>query len=198
MTFQIRDRLKQQVLICTEAIFYIEPISGWDELYRQRQRWQRGELEVAKSYMRNNAGIKNFFKNFLVRRMMIDHTFIFPKMIWMFASIVLLFLRYSPVILGLSYVIIYLLYVLVSAVNYFCVRMLLKPFENENRFYSHLGWAALTLPMYNFICSWFRLIGSLNDSKGNKQWNSLGFKEESRSALKIVKNDVRNLERNRK
>nr|WP_237389414.1 TIGR03111 family XrtG-associated glycosyltransferase [Companilactobacillus zhachilii] len=79
MTFQIRDRLKKKVLICTDAIFYIEPISGLDELYRQRQRWQRGELEVAKSYMRNNASLKNFFTNFLVRRMLIDHTFIFPR-----------------------------------------------------------------------------------------------------------------------
>ncbi|GEO79638.1 glycosyltransferase [Companilactobacillus mindensis DSM 14500] len=39
MTFQIRDRLKQKVLICSDAIFYIDPISNLDELYRQRQRW---------------------------------------------------------------------------------------------------------------------------------------------------------------
>src|SRR5699024_3997970 len=32
MTFQIRDRLKKKVLICTDAIFYIEPISGLDDL----------------------------------------------------------------------------------------------------------------------------------------------------------------------
>lgn len=196
MTFQIRDRLKKKVLICTDAIFYIEPISGLDELYRQRQRWQRGELEVAKSYMKNDASLKNFFTNFLVRRMLIDHTFIFPKMIWLFASFVLLFLRYSPVILGMSYVIIYLLYVMVSMLNYACVRMLLKRFENEERFYAKLSWVALTLPMYNFICSWFRLIGSLNVS-GNEQWNSLSFKDESSNAVKVVKGDVRNLERNR-
>lgn len=196
MTFQIRDRLKKKVLICTDAIFYIEPISGLDELYRQRQRWQRGELEVAKSYMRNNASLKNFFTNFLVRRMLIDHTFIFPKMIWMFASFVLIFLRYSPVILGMSYIIIYFLYVLVSELNYACVRMLLRRFENEERFYAKLFWVALTLPMYNFICSWFRLIGSLNVS-GEEQWNSLGFKDESTAVKKVVKGDVRNLERNR-
>ncbi|KRO00090.1 glycosyltransferase [Companilactobacillus kimchiensis] len=195
MTFQIRDRLKQKVLICTDAIFYIDPISNLDELYRQRQRWQRGELEVAHSYMRNDSAIKNFFNNFLIRRMMIDHTFIFPKMIWLFASFVLLFLRYSPVILGISYVIIYFLYVLVSTLNYFCVKMLLKKFQNELRFYTRISWVALTLPMYNFICSWFRLIGSLNVSEKNKQWNSLSFDEESKHALKVVKKDIRNLRR---
>lgn len=197
MTFQIRDRLKKKVLICTDAIFYIDPISGLDELYRQRQRWQRGELEVAKSYMRNNASLKNFFTNFLVRRMIIDHTFIFPKMIWLFASFVLLFLRYSPVILGFSYVVIYFLYVLVSTLNYFCVRLLLGKFQNEERFYEKLLWVTLTLPMYNFICSWFRLIGTLNVSEKNHNWNSLSFKDESKNAYKIVRRDVRNLERNR-
>lgn len=197
MTFQIRDRLKQKILICTEAIFYIDPIGSLDELYRQRQRWQRGELEVARAYMAKSADIKNFFKNFLVRRMMIDHTFIFPKMIWLFASIVLLFLRYSPVILGLSYLIIYVLYILVSVVNYICVKMLLKPFENERKFYLKQKWVALTLPMYNFICSWFRLIGSIKLSGDGHQWNSASFKDESNSAWRVVKGDIRNLERNR-
>ncbi|CAJ1179968.1 hypothetical protein LCR01_13170 [Companilactobacillus crustorum] len=195
MTFQIRDRMKQKVLICTDAIFYIEPIGSLDELYRQRQRWQRGELEVAKDYMGKGAGLKYFFSNFLVRRMMIDHTFIFPKMIWMFASVVLLFLRYSPVILGLSYLIIYGLYVSVSIVNFLCVELLLKKFENERRFYSKLFWVVFCLPLYNFICSWFRLIGSLNESAENKNWNSRGFKEESGNIVKVVKGDVRNLER---
>lgn len=197
MTFQIRDRMKQKVLICTAAIFYIEPIGSLDELYRQRQRWQRGELEVAKDYMGKGAGLKYFFSNFLVRRMMIDHTFIFPKMIWMFASVVLLFLRYSPVILGLSYLIIYGLYVSVSIVNFLCVELLLKKFENERRFYSKLFWVVFCLPLYNFICSWFRLIGSLNESAENKNWNSRGFKEESGNIVKVVKGDVRNLERKR-
>lgn len=193
MTFQIRDRLKQKVLICSDAIFYIDPISNLDELYRQRQRWQRGELEVAQEYMRNSSSIKDFFSNFLVRRMMIDHTFIFPKMIWLFASFVLLFLRYSPVILGLSYVIIYFLYISVSVVNFLCVRMLLDKFENEGRFYAKMGWVAFTLPMYNFICSWFRLIGSINISNADKQWNSLSFKKESENAQEIVRRDIHNL-----
>jgi len=197
MTFQIRDRLKQKVLICTSAIFYIDPISGLDELYRQRQRWQRGELEVAQSYMGKNAGLKNFFSNFLVRRMIIDHTFIFPKMIWLFASFVLLFLRYSPIILGLSYIIIYGLYVSVSLVNYLCVKLILKGFTNERRFYTKLKVMILTLPMYNFICSWFRLIGSLNSSSDNHQWNSEGFKQESNSAVKVIKRDLRSLERDK-
>jgi len=195
MTFQIRDRLKQKVLICTNAIFYVEPISGLDELYRQRQRWQRGELEVTRDYMKNNASLKNFFNNFLVRRMLIDHTFIFPKMIWMFASIVLLFLRYSPTILALSYVIIYLLYISVSVVNYFCVKLIMRGFGNERRYYTKQKWIAFTLPFYNFICSWFRLIGSLNVSQKNKQWNSKGFKEETSGALKVVESDIHNLRR---
>ena len=121
MTFQIRQRLGDKIILCHDAIFYIGPISGWGELYTQRQRWQRGELEAVHNYNRGKAGLDNFFNNFLVRRLMIDHTFMFPKMIWFFASIVLLFFRYSAVVLAASYILIYFLYVLVEALNLMCV-----------------------------------------------------------------------------
>ena len=197
MTFQIRDRLKKKILICTNAIFYIEPIDGLDALYRQRQRWHRGELEVIKSYMNNNADVKFFFKNFLVRRLVIDHTFLFPKMIWMFASFVLLFYRYSPVVLGISYLIIYFLYAMVSVLNNLCVRMLLREFENERRFYIKLTWVAWTLPFYNFICSCFRLVGTLNVASNSHEWNALSFKEEIQRILKVFGKDIRSLERDK-
>lgn len=86
---------------------------------------------------------------------------------------------------------------MISLLNYICVRMLLKDFENEEIFYTKLTWVVLTLPMYNFICSWFRLIGSINVSSSNHQWNSLSFRDESHNAFKVVKKDFHDLERNR-
>ncbi|PUD96365.1 putative glycosyltransferase, exosortase G system-associated, partial [Levilactobacillus brevis] len=127
MTFQIRTRLGKKVVICADAIFYVEPISGFSELYTQRQRWQRGELEVTENYMKQTASLKRFFKNFLVRRMMIDHTFTFPRMIWTFATVVLIAFGYSSLILLLSYLLIYALYVVVAVVNFVSVSILLQP-----------------------------------------------------------------------
>ena len=193
MTFQIRERLKQKVLLCADAIFYIEPIEGLSQLYLQRQRWQRGEFEVTRNYMAENGEIGKFFSNFLVRRVMIDHTFIFPKMIWIFASIVLLFFRYSPVILGLSYVIIYGLYVLVSALNYYCVQLLLREFPAEKHFYSSVWWTIFTMPLYNFWVSWIRLIGIINAMTGPGKWNALPFFKELKLAGRIIRGDWRQL-----
>ncbi|MDC4186098.1 putative glycosyltransferase, exosortase G system-associated, partial [Loigolactobacillus coryniformis] len=153
MTFQIRDKLKRKIGICASAIFYIEPIPSLGNLYTQRQRWQRGELEVLQQH-RQDIKMRNFFNDFLIRRMMIDHTFLFPKIIWIFASIALLFFHYSAIMMAMSYVAIYLLYILVGMLNFVCVRLLLHEFPEENEFYARQWWVVLTQPLYNFICSW--------------------------------------------
>ncbi|KRL00988.1 glycosyltransferase [Liquorilactobacillus capillatus DSM 19910] len=197
MTFQMRDRLKNKVAICSDAIFYIEPIDDLNTLYLQRQRWQTGELEVVDQ---NTADLqlKGFFKNFLVRRMMLDHTFLFPKLIWLAASVVLLFLGYSWIILLLSYVLIYFLYVVVSLLNYLCVVLLLRAFPAERKFFKSSWWVILTLPFYNFICSWFRLIGTLNSMTRKSSWNTINFSQELKKLwtlfladLKMIKNKWR-------
>jgi len=190
MTFQVRQRLKRKVMLCADAIFYIEPLSGLEQLYKQRQRWIRGELEVSKQYMHQNAQLGQFFKNFLVRRMIIDHTFVFPKMIWMFASIVLLFFRYSPVVLGLSYIVIYLLYVFVSLVNYVSVGRLLTKFTNERKFYHSISWVVWSLPLYNFFVSWIRLVGVINSMSLPGVWNTATFSTETHEAKHVVHHDV--------
>ncbi|KRN07359.1 glycosyltransferase [Liquorilactobacillus sucicola DSM 21376 = JCM 15457] len=190
MTFQIRDRLKNKVAICSDAIFYIEPIDSLNDLYIQRQRWQTGELEVVNQ---NNSDLKlkSFFKNFLVRRMMLDHTFLFPKLIWLAASIVLLFLGYSWIVLLLSYVLIYFLYLIVSLLNYLCVLLLLRGFTEEKAFFRASWWVVFTLPIYNFICSWFRLIGTLNSMTKKSSWNAINFSQEIQKIWLLVWKDIK-------
>ena len=173
MTFQIRQNLKQKVVLCPNAIFYISPISGLGELYTQRQRWFRGELETSKDFSKSKkVGILSLFDNFVTRRLIIDHTFLFPRMIWFFASFVLLFFHYSIWVLIDSYLLIYLLYVFASFINYFCVRILLQEFPSEKHYFGHLWWVAWTFPIYNFICAWIRMIGAINTITRPTQWNS--------------------------
>ncbi len=191
MTFQIRTRLGKKVMICSDAIFYVEPISGLGELYTQRQRWQRGEMEVTGNYMtESSAGLTRFFKNFLIRRMMIDHTFLFPRMIWMFASFVLIHFGYPAAMMGLSYVAIYALYVLVSLVNSVSVQFLMHHYPAEQRYFRFLWWVAFTLPGYNFICSWIRLVGILNGMTTQASWNLRSFQQEWHQLRRVVKHDV--------
>lgn len=193
MTFQIRQRMKRKVGLCANAFFFIEPIKDLSELYLQRQRWQRGEVEVIHEYA-NQLEMKEFFKNFMVRRLLIDHTFLFPRMIWICASIVLLFFRYSPVMMGMSYVIIYLLYIFVELLNYICVLELLREFPEEKTFYRKQWWVSLTLPFYNFICSIIRLIGVINSMTTQAGWNSESFSTEKKKIITIIKNDFKRKE----
>lgn len=195
MTFQIRERLKGKVVLCEDAIFFVDPIENWDNLYIQRQRWQRGELEVVKSYLGEQAGIRRFFESFLIRRIIIDHTFVFPKMIWLFASIVLLFFGYSAQILGLSYLLIYFLYVLVSLFNFITVQRLLISFKEERAFYLKSWFCIFTMPVYTFILSWIRLIGIINSMVMPAKWSSKHLSEELRTVKETVTADIRKLKR---
>lgn len=197
MTFQLRQRMQRKVGLCANAIFYIEPIKDFSKLYTQRQRWQRGEVEVIHQYA-NDLSIKNFFKNFMVRRLLIDHTFLFPRMIWLCVSIVLLFFRYSPIMMGMSYFIIYLLYILVEFLNYLCVLELLKEFPKEKKFYRKQWWVAITLPIYNFICALIRLVGVLNSMTTTSEWNSEPFKVEFDRTINVVKEDLKRNKRKEK
>lgn len=197
MTFQIREKLKRKVVICSDAIFYIEPINRLSQLYTQRQRWQRGEIEVSQEYSKH-IELKNFFSNFLIRRMIIDHTFLFPKMIWIFASIALLFFRYSVIMMAMSYFIIYILYVVVALFNYVCVRMLLRDFTEERRFYTRLAWVALTLPIYNFVVAFIRFVGILNTMKEMAVWNTKKFDDEVGSVRSVFKEDLQRVKETRK
>ena len=190
MTFQIRHRLKGKVSLCENAIFYVEPIQTLDELYIQRQRWQRGELEVAKDYSEEQVGLSKFFDNFLVRRLIIDHTFIFPKMIWLFASTVLFFFGYTVKILFLSYLLIYLLYFFDSLLKFISISLLLQSFKSEQKFYFKQWIEVLTFPFYNFLISWFRLIGIINEITSTSKWNATPFSKEIGQIKETISNDL--------
>ena len=66
---------------------------------------------------------------------MIDHTFSFPRMIWTFASFVLIAFGYSSLVMLLSYLLIYALYVFVAVINYLSVGVLLLKYPGERRYY---------------------------------------------------------------
>ena len=106
LTFQVRRMLKKSVNICENALFFVDPIDDFNKLYTQRQRWQRGEIEVSHMFLEQELTMtKGFFGNFMVRMLFFDHTFAFPRMIWYFALICLAFLNY-PIKLILGSVII--------------------------------------------------------------------------------------------
>lgn len=193
MTFQIRYNLKGTISFCDDAIFYSEPISGFSELYTQRQRWQRGELEVINKYLSQVLSWKQFFSNFQIRRLIIDHTVTFLKIIWMFAIFILLGFGYSWISLLFSYAVIYLLYLFLEISSSICVYIYLGSFPEERKFYLKNIWMIFLLPFYNLLCSFIRCVGIINASTTTTTWQGINIIQEGQQVNQIIKKDIRQL-----
>lgn len=190
VTFQIRYLLKKKIDICENALFFVDPIESVGNLYLQRQRWQRGEIEVIHMFPVEKNLIKGFFSNFMSRIMVYDHTFAFPRMMWYFALICLTFLNYPFRYLVVSTIFIYVLYTVSAFLYYLNVCVYLKWHKELRYFYMSRVAYVLVLPLFNIMVYWFRLAGIINSIKGNRSWRAKSFSEEVTACKKILKKDV--------
>ena len=193
MTFQIRYNLKGTVSFCDDAIFYSEPINNLGELYTQRQRWQRGELEVISKYLSQSLSLKMFFHNFQIRRLIIDHTVTFLKTIWMFALFILLGFGYSWRSLLISYTLVYLLYLFLELLSSITVYIYLKEFPQERKFYLKHSWILFLQPFYNLLNSFIRCIGIINTSTTTTTWQGTNLTQEKRRVIQIIKKEFKEI-----
>lgn len=193
ITFQIRAKLKGKIVLCPNAIFYAEPIESLAALYLQRQRWQRGQIETAQAFMQENADLKTFFSNFMIRKMMIDHTFIFCRIIWVFGLFVLVYLGYSPLLLACSLGLLYLLYIFNEFLNLLVALHFLRDFPKEKTYLRHKAWCCLTIPFYNLLCALIRLLGIINSITFPAKWRAQEFSSEWSQVTTIVKKDLKHL-----
>lgn len=191
MTFQLRYRLGKRIGFVVDAIFYVEPISGLEALYLQRQRWQRGQIEVAQNFLQQKLNLYQFFSHFMIGRLMVDHTFVFPRLIWMIGLGMLVYLGYSPVVVGLSLMMMYLLYVVFGFLNYWSALQLLAKFETERRYYLKQWPMLLTLPLYNGLNTVIRLVGIINATTTRANWQTKKFSTEMAEIRAIIRSDFR-------
>ena len=190
ITFQLRHLLKKNIHLCEEALFFVDPIEDFDKLYTQRQRWQRGEIEVSHMFLQHKmSAVKGFLSNFMIRLLIYDHTFAFPRLIWYFALVFLLFMNYPFELIAGSVVIIYLLYVFSSFLFYLNISMYLRTYREIKKYYTSKTYVIFILPIFNFIVFWIRFAGIINSIKGERQWKTLNLKEEYKIFTTIVKQD---------
>lgn len=190
VTFQIRDNLQEKVVLCDSAMFFVDPIESINKLYVQRQRWQRGEMEVVHMFMKKKLNpAKGFFSDFVIRLIMFDHTFAFPRMIWYFALICLAFINYPMKLVVQSVVIIYLLYVISSLLLYISITLFLLKFRDLQKYYARKWYMIFFLPLFNFMVFWFRFAGIINSIKGEQAWRTRNFSEEWQAVKKTVGED---------
>ena len=189
VTFQIRYLLKKKIDICENAMFFVDPIESINRLYVQRQRWQRGEIEVIHMFPDRKGGVHTLLTNFMSRILIYDHTFAFPRMIWYFALLCLAFIGYPFRYIVISLILIYVMYVLSALLYYFHVCIYLNWDKKLKRFYAWKVGYILVLPLFNFMVYWFRFAGIINSIKGASTWRTRGFDEEMKVCREIVAGD---------
>lgn len=190
ITFQMRYQQHQRLHVCENAIFLADPIENVDKLYTQRQRWQRGSLEVAKMFDGEDLSIRRALSDVNVNTLLYDHTFAFPRMIWYVALICLLAVGYSGKMVLQAMGVIYVLYVVVGYLYFAAVLSYLKDFEHLRSYYKRQWWLVPVLPVFNFVVFFIRLAGIINSIGTNSSWKTRTLTEERGAFRSVVAADL--------
>jgi biofilm PGA synthesis N-glycosyltransferase PgaC len=193
ITFQMKYLQHQRVEICPDAIFFTGPIEDMNKLYIQRQRWQRGSLEVARMYPQSKLAVHRMFSDVNVKTMMYDHTFAFPRLIWYLALIFLLFIGYSSKLVLVSMGAIFAFYIACGYLYYAIAQYLMKPFEGLRRFYLAQWPVIALLPFFNFMLFFVRFAGVINSIGTESSWRTRTLTEEKEEAAHTLHSDMNRL-----
>lgn len=189
ITFQMKYLLNTKVGICEDAIFFVDPIEDMNKLYTQRQRWQRGSLEVSHLFLKDKLKAKNMFTNVGVRTLVYDHTFAFPRMIWYLALLCLLCMNYSFKLIGFSTLFLFFLYILIGYFYYISTIGFLKDFKEIRKYYAKQWYVIPLLPVFNLIVFFIRFAGVINSINTDSAWKVKNFTEEKNSFKKTIADD---------
>lgn len=189
ITFQMKYLQNERVEISEDSIFFVDPIDNVDKLYTQRQRWQRGSLEVSKMFMKGHMNPAKFMSDVSVRTLMYDHTFAFPRLIWYLALICLLCMGYSAKIIGLSLAAISALYILCGYLYFFVILGFLSEFKEIHDYYRRQWWVVPLLPVFNFIVFFIRLAGVVNSIGTDSAWKTQTLTDEKKAFMDEIRRE---------
>ena len=161
VTFDVREQFGGHRLACIpEAIVYVTPTPSLGALYSQRVRWQRGEIEVSAVHREMvDAHVLRLRGLALGRTLLIDHTFLFPRLVWTFLFPALVFFGYPLSLIVSAMAVIYAFYVLIAAVSMLAVYVIATP-DIRARLRRH-WWIVAVMPAYRSLSFSYRLAGSI-------------------------------------
>lgn len=184
LTFQLHSK-DIRVGFAKDARVYLEPAIKWDDLYAQRVRWTRGQLEVCGLNDEIvGRGRRSFGRLTIPKMLLFDHTLAFPRLIW--APLLLTFpmIGYSYSIIVFALVMMYVFYLAMEILNALSVHSISD--EQTRERIEKSGWTLLFLPVYRFIVFHFRFSGFLATLKEEQKWTVAG-------PIDGVRADMRNL-----
>ncbi len=193
ITFQMRYLMGQKVKLCDSAIYFVGPIEGMNKLYTQRQRWQRGSLEVANLFNSKTFRPGRILKDVNVRTLIYDHTFAFPRVIWCLALLCLFLMGYSTTMILYSTILVMVCYIIIAFLYFFSITLFLEEFPDIKAYYKSLWWTVPILPMFNVLTFFIRLTGIFNSMNTTSAWKTKTLSEEIEEYKQEVKREAAKL-----
>ena len=191
LTFHIRDDIKSKkgcIGCISEAFAYVEPIESLSQLYSQRLRWQRGEIEVASAYYKNVPSVFKSIFNIIGRTLLTDHTLAIAQMSWTFLLPFMYIVGYSLPLVAEATVCMFISYTLLD-VLYFCVAYKGADSLYRKELYS-VRWVVIILPLYRYMLYWFRMAGNIQVLAEGKSWKTQNPIEQIINALELTKKQM--------
>ncbi|MBR4808427.1 MAG: putative glycosyltransferase, exosortase G system-associated, partial [Lachnospiraceae bacterium] len=178
ITFQMRYIQKVKIHICENAIFFVDPIENMNKLYTQRQRWQRGSLEVSHQFAGKKLRVWQMFTDVAIRTLMYDHTFAFPRIIWYLALACLTAVGYSASLIVVSTAILYAMYIFAGVIYYFSNLGYLREFKELKAYYRKQFGVIFVLPIFNMLVFFIRFAGIINSINTDSAWKTSTLTDE--------------------
>ena len=171
---------------------FLEPVVDWDGMYAQRVRWTRGQLEVCGVHDRLIGSHEHGLLGRIALRqiLLFDHTFAFPRLVWMPLLLLFPILGYRPSMLVAALGAMYVFYVameIVTALSCYSISD-----DPTKRRLEQSSWAILAMPLYRFIVFHFRFSGFLVTLKEEQSWSVQGPMAQQRESLSSLR--LRSLE----
>lgn len=193
ITFQMKYFYKERVEVCEDAIYFVDPIEGVNKLYTQRQRWQRGSLEVAKMFSSEKFSISRVFKDINIKTLLYDHTFAFPRMIWYLALICLLCMNYSGRAIIFATIMIFIMYIIIGYFYFFSTQCFLKGTPEIRKYYCKQWWVVILLPAFNLVVFFIRFAGIINSINTDSAWKTKDLNDERKALVQVIREDFEKL-----
>ncbi|MBU7005820.1 TIGR03111 family XrtG-associated glycosyltransferase [Phosphitispora fastidiosa] len=162
LTFELRRKNQcKKIMFLENAKVYVEPIPSLKKLYSQRVRWQRGELEVIASYVDHyKGGLLKLARSYAARTLFVDHTLMFPRIVWTILTPLLIFFGYPMELIILANFFVYLVYLFID-INYLLIAY--QHIDGEYQDYlKNNAWRVIFMPLYRFLVFWFRAAGAIH------------------------------------
>jgi putative glycosyltransferase (exosortase G-associated) len=198
VTFNIRRQFGGERLACIpEAIVYVTPTPSLAVLYSQRVRWQRGELEVAAANQEMlDFNLLRLRGLALGRTLLVDHTLLFPRLVWTVLFPMLIFWGYPLSLIVGALIVIYAFYTLIAALCALTIYLIAPPAIRLRLRRS--AWVVAVLPAYQFVIFGFRLAGSIIALTAPADWRVqapwIETVNAARSFVEVGKHGLRNLQ----